>query len=58
MNATTPLNREDQIRARLAKVEADPNHPHREAMLRTLHRLLGSAVHSPAQLKRFVEAIA
>ncbi len=50
-------DRNDQIRARLARVEANPHHPHRAAVLRSLRRMLGDEPYTKAQFQRFFAAI-
>ncbi len=50
-------DRKNRIRARLAQVEANPDHPHRAAVLRSLRRMLGEEAHTDAQFERFEAAI-
>lgn len=49
--------REKDARARLAQVEADPSHPHRDAVIRSLRRIVGDETHTPDQVARMVVAV-
>lgn len=50
-------HRELEARARLAKVEADPDHPHRDAVTRSLRRIMGDEPHTDHQIDRIHAAI-